>query len=464
MKHIKKIPDTLIIIMIIMLIFIALTWIIPAGEYQRQAVGGRNEVIPNTYATVESSPQNLWSFLTAPIKGFVSAANIIGFCLLVGGAFGVINKTGAINAGLHSLLKICSKNPSRKKIILPLIMVFFSLAGASFGMSETVLVFIMITIPLALALGYDSIVGISISFLAAGAGFAGAVSNPFTIGIAQDIAKIPLFSGWEYRIVMWLILTAITIIFVMRYAGKVEKNPKVSPVYELDKQRTNTAIADGIDFKFSLQRKIVLVLLFGSLLLLIVGANKWKWYIEEISALFIGLSLISAVVAQLKLSEAVAAFKEGIKDMVVASLVIALSKALLIIASDGKIIDSMLHAIAAVTGTLPKAIAVQMMFIFQGALNFFVPSGSGQAALTMPIMTPLSDILGISRQTAVLAFQLGDGIFNMIIPTSGVTMGVLSIAGIPYEKWLKWLFPLMIIFFLVSLLLLIPPSIFFEYK
>jgi len=465
MKQKKIFPDAITIIIFIMIIFIALTWLIPAGEFEYQEFNGREIVVPNSYHKVDPNPQGLFAFLTAPIKGFISASQIIGFCLLVGGAFGILNRTGAIDAGLNNVINYSKNHKQSKRWVLVLLMIAFSVCGATFGMSESVLVFIMITIPLALALGYDSIIGISISFLAAGVGFAGALTNPFTIGIAQGIAEIPLFSGWEYRLFIWLIFTSIAIVYVLFYARKIEKNPAKSPVHNLDQSRDLSELhSKNSDLAFNTKRKLILGLLFLSLIIIIVGSNKWSWYINEIAALFIALGILSAIVYRLSASEAVKAFVNGAKDMIMAGLVIGLAKGLLIIATDGKIIGTMLNYLASLTDNMNKVFSVQFMFLFQGILNFFVPSGSGQAALTMPIMAPLSDIIGVSRQTAVLCFQMGDGIFNMIIPTSGVTMGVLSIAKIPYNKWVKWLFPLIIVLIITVFILLIPPVLFFPYN
>jgi uncharacterized ion transporter superfamily protein YfcC len=460
----KKIPDTLSLIGIIMIIFIALTWIIPAGEYDYTEFQGRNAAIPGTYHKVESSPQGIFDLLMAPLKGFISAAQIIGFCFIVGGAFGILNRTGAINAGLLRVIEKNRENKQNRKMILVIIMILFSIAGASFGMSESVLVFIMITIPLALALGYDSIIGISISFLAAGVGFAGALTNPFTIGIAQGIAGLQIFSGWEYRLIIWIILTATAIIYVLRYAAKIERDPEKSPVFQLDKERDEQEMQVAQDLEFHLKRRLIVYFLFASLLLIVVGSNIWSWYINEITALFLALGIIAAIIYRLPVKETSLAFIKGAKDMLLAGIIIAMSKGLLVIATEGKIIDTLLYALAGLSENAPVVVSAGFMFIFQGVLNFFVPSGSGQAALTMPIMAPLSDLVGITRQTAVLCFQMGDGIFNMIIPTSGVTMGVLSISRIPYSKWFRWLLPLIIIFTLLALLFLIPPVLLFEYS
>lgn len=461
----KKIPDTLVLIGIIMLAFALLTWIIPAGQYEYQFIDGRQAAIPGSYHRTGANPQGIWDLLMAPVKGFAGAAQIIGFCFLVGGAFGILNRTGAINAGLYGVIRKYRNRPGNKKVILALLMVLFSVAGATFGMSESVLVFIMITIPLSRALGYDSIVGISVSFLAAGVGFAGALTNPFTIGIAQGIAGIELFSGWEYRLLIWVVLTSTAIFYVLRYAGRIEKQPERSPVYLLDQSRKDEQ--EGIslaDQNYNLRRKIIVWMLFAAILILILGSNLGSWYINEITGLFLALGILSALVYRLPVKEASSAFVSGARDMLTAGLVIAMSKGLLVLATEGRIIDTMLFGLAGAMDGLPRIVSTELMFIFQGILNFFIPSGSGQAALTMPIMAPLSDLIGISRQTAVLCFQMGDGINNMIIPTSGVTMGVLSISGIPYNTWFKWLLPLMLIFFLLVMLLLIPPVVMFSYQ
>jgi len=253
---IKGFPHTITIIMLIMVVFVILTWIIQAGEYQRVEFNGRMVVVPGTFKEIPNQPQGLWAMLTAPIKGFVSAAQIIGFCLLVGGAFGMINKTGAISSGLSSVLNLSMRKPKYKKLVIPLIMVLFSLAGATFGMSESVIVFVMITIPLAIALGYDSITGICMSFMAAGIGFAAAITNPFNIGVAQGIAELPMFSGWDFRIIVWVVMTSIAIAYVMFYARKLEKNPTLSPVYELDKTRTLQDLSNASQMEVTWNRKL----------------------------------------------------------------------------------------------------------------------------------------------------------------------------------------------------------------
>ncbi len=447
-----RLPDTILLLLGFLAIFTLFTWIIPAGEYDRHIVDGRELVVPGSYEVVKSAPVGPGGFLLAPIRGFIEAGQIIAFVFFVAGAFGVINRTKAIEAALQRVVGFSRNHPSRKKAVIPLVMVAFSLAGATFGMSEEVLMFVLITLPFSFALGYDSIVGVAIPFVGAGAGFAGAFLNPFTVGIAQGIAEIAPFSGWEYRIVVWVVFTALAILFVTR-----------SLMYERDKKQKGEHLENS-ELPFEGKHKFVLGIISAGLILLVVGVNVFDWYINEIGALFLVIAVLSAVVFGLTVNEALEGFFQTASEMLRVVMVIAIAKGILIVATEGKIIDTILHGMSSGVEDFPREVSVQLMFFMQSFLNFFLPSGSGQAALTMPIMTPLSDLLGISRQTAVLAFQFGDGLSNMIIPTSGVTMGVLTLANIPYEKWFKWMLPLMILFFLVAMVMLILPVSFFTWN
>lgn len=459
----RTFPDTIAIILGIMAVFVLLTWIVPAGTFERTEVDGRELIVPGSYQRVEAAPQGLFALLKAPIRGFVGAAQIIAFVFLVGGSFKILTQTGSVDAGLQSIVRFTERKPQFKRFILPLVIVLFSLAGSTFGMSEETLVFVLLTIPLALALGYDSIVGVAISFVGAGLGFAGAFINPFTIGVAQGIAELPPGSGMGYRILVWLIVTAVGVAYIMRYALRIERDPTRSPVYELDRVRHPEELQGGAKQDFTRRHVWVLLSLAAALALLVVGVSRWGWYIAEIAGLFIGLGIVAGLLGKLSLDEAIEAFKNGAAEMITAALVIGLARGLIVLAEDGRIMDTLLHAVAQASEGLPRTVTVVIMFLLQSSLNFFVPSGSGQAALTMPIMAPLSDLLGISRQTAVLAYQFGDGISNLIIPTSGVTMGVLAIARIPYTIWLRWMLPFFLLLSVLAMLLLLPPVLLFRW-
>ncbi|AOS43387.1 hypothetical protein Verru16b_00430 [Lacunisphaera limnophila] len=424
-------PDALLIVLVVLLAAIGLTWVVPAGEFERGQSGSRTVVVPGTYRSVEAQPVSWHAVFTAPMKGFSDkdAAQIIGFVLLIGGAFAVINATGAISAGIHRLVRLAGDSPGRRRLIIPMLMIAFSIGGNTFGMSEEVLVFILITIPLARRLGWDAIVGTAIPFVGAGVGFAGAAFNPFTVGIAQGISELPLFSGWPLRMALWAVLTAVAILYVMRYAARIEGRPPAPSAGDA------SVVAEE---PLTARRAGVLALLGAGILLLVWGVTKWDWYIVEIAGLFLAIGIGAAFVGGLGANPAAQAFASGARDMVTAVVVIGLSRSVLLVMQEGRIVDTLLHAASQAVGGLPAVLSVQVMFAVQFGLNFVVPSGSGQAALTMPIMAPLSDLLHIPRQAAVLAFQLGDGFSNFVMPTSGVTMGVLSIARIPFGTWLRW--------------------------
>jgi uncharacterized ion transporter superfamily protein YfcC len=460
MKLKIKVPNTLILLSSLIVITAALTLIIPAGEFGRtKGYQGLDVVVPGSYQEIESVSQFNLNILLAPIKGFMAASEIIVFILFVGGAFYVFQRTQAIDSGIKALAKAHKKSAMVRKMLIPIFMVIFSLGGATFGMSEETIPFIMIFIPLSLVLGYDTVTGVAIPFVGASTGFAAAFMNPFTIGIAQGIAGLPPMSGIGYRLIIWVICTSVAIWFVMRYAARVKKDPKSSVTYEQDlEKRKDLRVEDLENFSgMDKRHSAVLITFLIGILTVVFGVLNYGWYIKEICAVFLATGILTGIVGGLSADEISNSFVAGAKDLISTAFVVALSKALLIIASDGKIIDTILYAFSApLDGLHPIGSSIVMLFV-QKVIVFFVPSGSGQAALTMPVMAPLSDILGVSRQTAVLAFQFGEGFANMIIPTSAVTMGILTLAKIPYEKWAVWILPLEIIFIILACLLMIPP-------
>ncbi len=456
-----KLPDTIILLFFIMVLMAVLTWIMDGGEYAFEMVKGRKLILPDSYKAVESVPQGFGAILIAPIAGFIKAANIIAFILIVGGAFFIIQKTGAIDALINKIAHIHQRSETMRKIFIPVTMIVFSLLGSVYGMSEEVIPFILIFVPLSISLGYDSIVGVAIPFVGAGAGFAGAFLNPFTIGIAQGIAGLPPFSGMAYRLIVWIIITIVVIIAVVLYSRRILKAPQKSPMYDLDRY-WRKKVKDGSGSVDDTQpmlksHKAILFLFAAAIIMLIFGVIYYGWYINEIAALFLGLGLLAGIISHLKANEIGKAFVEGASQLVNVAFIIALAHSILIIATDGRILDAMLFHLAGLIHGIHPIVSAQLMFVVQSLINVLVPSGSGQAALSMPIMAPLSDILGVTRQTAVLAFQFGDGFTNLIIPTSGVTMGILGLARIPFQKWFMWMLPLQVILFVLGLLLLIPP-------
>ena len=454
-----KLPHTLVLIYLMVVLTVIATWIVPGGEYQRVEKDGRTIPLAGSFELGERQPQGLGALFLSPIKGFIEASSIIVFIFVVGGAFAVIQKTGAITAFIHNLALKFGQSKALRALLIPITMIIFSLGGAIFGMCEETMPFVLIFVPLALSLGYDTIVGVSIPFVGAAAGFAGAFFNPFTVGIAQGIAGLPLYSGIGYRMVIWVIGTAIAIIIVMRYATRVLKNPKISLTYREDLERRKSLELDHSsqkEVKLLKSHKRVLLLFLLGIALLVFGILRYKWYINEIAGLFLALGILSGILGRLNSQELAKSFVNGAKDMINAALIIGCARAILVVAMDGKILDTILYYMANTISNFHPILSSQMMFVCQCIINFFVHSGTAQAALTMPIMAPLGDLVGITRQTTVFAFQLAEYI-NPVLPTSGVTMGVLGLARLSWEKWAKWLIPLLVIWVVFGFLSLIPP-------
>ena len=460
MKALKlKLPHTLLLIYIMVVLTVVATWIIPGGEYQRVEKDGRTVPVAGSYHRVESAPQGLDGLFVSPAKGFVAAAMIIAIVFICGGAFNIIQKTGAITAVIHNLSLKFGESKALRVLFIPVTMILFSLGGAIWGMCEETMPFILIFVPLSLSLGYDTIVGVALPFVGAAAGFAGAFFNPFTVGIAQGLAGLPLYSGLGYRLIVWAGGTAIAIAVVMRYAARVRRDPKISPTYEDDlEKRARYEVDKPVVEKLpvSAAHKRVLFVFAAGFAVMIFGILKYRWEIGPIAGVFLAIGVFSGIVGKLSGDEVGKAFVEGAKDMVNAALIIGTARAILIVAQDGKILDTILSGLAGAISTFHPLISAQLMFVSQCVINFFVHSGTAQAALTIPIMAPLGDLVGLTRQTSVFAYQLAEYI-NPVLPTSGVTMGVLGLAGLKWEKWAKWMVPLLVLWVLFAALTLIPP-------
>ena len=446
------------LIFLIMLLVAVLTWVLPTGQYDTYEKDGRTYTVAGSYHKVKANPQGIGAILTAPAKGFQDCAGIIAFIFITGAIFTILEKTGTVKTMIMGTSYVFSKREKLKKWFIPASMVLFSIGGSIFGMEEETLIFIPMFIPLAISLGYDSVVGMCIPFLGAWVGFCSAFMNPFTVGISQEIAKLPLYSGIGYRLLMWFVFTSVVIAFVTWYGENVRKNPKKSLTYEEDlERRKNLDLSEIKKPEFKISHIIITIVFALGMLGLVVGVAKYKWYIVEISGLFLGIGLICALIARLTLTQTTDAIIEGARSMVSVAIMLALARAIVVIASDGRILDSILNYIAGFIGNMNPLMSVEGMFVAHSFLNFFIASGSGQAVLTMPIMIPLSDLLHISPQLTILAYQFGEGWTNAIIPTAPVTMAALGMAGISWIKWAKWNIKLQIILAILSILLLIPP-------
>lgn len=442
MKKKKKfrIPHTYALLFFVIIIVAILTYVVPAGEFERaqDPATGRIFVVPDTYHEVESNPLSFFDIFKAIPKGMENSGYIIFFVLMIGGSFGIIQATGAIDSGI---VEVVNRMKGKEKAVIPIVMFIFSLAGAILGSAEEMLPFYPIVISLALALGFDTLTGTAMVLLGAGAGFAGAFLNPFTVGIAQGIAGLPLFSGMGYRLVAYAVILTVTIVYVYRYAVKIQKNPELSVTYEEDKLRHEEFKFDDIT-DFTSRHKLVMTVLVVGLAILAFGVVKLGFYITELTAMFLIIGIFSGIVGGLSIDKIAEEFINGAKELVYGALVIGLATSIMVVMQEGKIMDTIIYNLASLVQGLPPVLSGVAMFVVQSFINFVIPSGSGQAAASMPIMAPMADLVGITRQSAVLAFQFGDGFSNVINPTSGYFMAALAIGGIKWEKYAKWMLPL----------------------
>ena len=453
----QKFPHTYAILLAIVVIGAALSYIIPAGEFDRQEVEDRVEVVSGSFHGVEQNPVSFLDLIMAIPTGLNEAADIIFYIFLIGGAFGVIRATGAIEAIIQKVMDNVRKN---EMMLIPVIMTVFSILGFTTGMAEETIIFVPIGIMLAVALGYDAMVGTAMVTLGAATGFIGGMFNPFTVGIAHGIAELPIFSGWGFRTIVYFAVLITGILFVMNYAKKVKKDPKRSLVYEEAQNGQLNFVEDDMEFKKLTKRHIVIVALFAlTIAINVYGIFVYGWFLTELAANFFTVGIIIGFVGGLKLNNIFDAFIDGMKIVVYGAIIVGFARAILVVLESGLIIDTIIYSMSAALDYIPNALTAIGMLAVQVVINFFIPSGSGQAMTTMPVMVPISDLQEIPRQVAVLAYQYGDAITNSIIPTSASLMGVLAVAGIPYIKWVKFVWKLVLIWLVIAAIALVAATL-----
>ncbi len=447
-------PNVFALLFMLIIFTTIVSYFIPAGSFEREEkeINGINRtlVVEGTYQPVEAESINFFNMFEAVYKGMENAAPIIFFIFIIGGAFGILNQTQAIERGLNALVK---NMENRQHLLIPILMLLFAIGGATFGMAEERIPFMLILIPLVIRIGYSSMIAAAVVILGSVSGFTAAFFNPFTVGIAQGIAQIPLFSGLGFRLVMWVIMVGITIAWVMMKAKKVKKDREAGliPEEELDLEDFE-ADTNFNSEKFTINQKIILTMFIATICTIAVGVSFYGWYIMEIATMFLMSGILMGLVGRLTVNEIADGFISGCKELVQGALVVGFAYGVLVILEESMTIDTILNVLANSINHLPSVVSALAMLITQSGLNFLVPSGSGQAALSMPIMSTLADLTDVSRQTAVLAFQLGDGISNAITPTSGVLMASLAIAKVEWTKWAKFVFPIIIIHYVLAVI------------
>ena len=465
----KRVPNTYVILFVLILFCAAATWLLPGGVYEKGADG------VTVYSRVDAVPQT-WQVFSALYEGFKLQAGIIAFILIVGGAFWILNATGAVDFGIR---RVIARVGQHDRLVLALITLLFSLGGAVFGMSEETIPFVGIVVPLVVSLGYDAIMGLLVVYVAAAVGFASAFLNPFTVGIAQEMAGLPLFSGMGYRIFCWMLLTGLFIGFVLWYAQRLRTKravlcPDAGFSAAADTNLPETCLGDGpfasADTKTAEtcaggavspgRQRWILGILFLAVVALVVGATVWHWYIAEISALFLAMGILCGALAGFRPDRIAQEFVAGAKDIFPAALVVGLASGAVVILQNGKVMDTILHGLESGLGDSGRVGALSMMYGVQTVINLLIPSATAKAAITIPVMAPFADLIGVSRQAMVLAFQFGDGFTNLITPTSGVLIASLAMARVPYAQWVRFIWKYVLVLILAGFVLLLPTVLF----
>ncbi len=450
------VPHTLVLLFGMIVLAYGLTLVLTPGSYERFTNDvGREQVVPGSYEVLTDvdrlAPTEIF---TAIPHGFEAAGEIIFFILIIGGMFGVFRATGAADAAIGSMLR---RFGSRPALLLGGTMAIFALGSATIGMAEEYIPFIPLLVALTAALGMDAVVAVGVVCVGYGVGYGAALINPFTVFIAQDIADIPQGSGLLFRAILLILFFAVGFHHVWRYAKRVQANPEDSLVADIE---ADIHIKPRDDLPLTGRRRGVLIALGLALVALIVGLKFWDWYLVEMGALFLALSIVMAVVGGVSTDDAAKQFGIGASELTMTAMLVGFARSIQVVLEHGGVVDTIIAGMASPLQRLGPELAAAGMFMFQSVLNFFIPSGSGQAYVTMPLMAPLADLVEVSRQTAVLAFQFGDGFTNILVPTNAVLIGILSIAAVPYDRWLRFILPFMLkVWILGSLALVIAVAI-----
>ena len=449
-KHKFKVPHTFVLLFSLIILATIGTYIIPAGVYDRVTDPNTNRSIvdPATFHFVTQTPVGVFKMFINAYKGLIDAADIIFFIMISYACFYLIIVSGALNAAIGALLR---KTKGNDKFVIPAFIYVFATCSTFFGMFEEAFGFIPIFVGLAIAMGYDAIVGMSAVVMGCGLGFAAAFMNPFTVGLAQKFAELPLFSGLGFRIVAWLVFVTMGAWWVMRYQARIKADPSQSIVHDLDMGALALDHNELIKTKMSGENKLTLTILVISLGVLVWGVLSKGWYFDELCALLLITGILCGFANKYSPTRIAEIYIEAWRDIVFGATVVGVSRGVLVVMREGNIIDTVIYGLAQPLGALPKWVAAEGMLFVQTLINFFIPSGSGQAATTMPIMAPLSDILGIPRQIAVLAYQFGDGFSNILWPTTNLPV-MCGLAKIPIDRWWKFFVPFFGILFAVQMI------------
>ena len=436
----RRVPDALVLVFALVVLAQLASYVLPAGEFERD---GRR-VVPGTWRAVDAEPLPPLAFLTAVPAGLAAAHEVVFFVFLAGGTIGVVRATGAIDALISAAI---GRLASRPGWLVAGMVGLFALGSSTVGMAEEYMPFVPVLVTLCLALKLDAVVAVGIVYVGAGVGYACAALNPFTVLVAQEIAGLPLTSGQPVRWALLVVCAAVGVHHVLRYAARLRADPAASLVAGVD---YSSGFELPADVRFTARRAAAAAVLAAGVGIFVHGVAARGWYLAELSAVFLGSGLLAAAVGGLGPNRAARAFFEGAAQMTATALLIGFARAVEVVLSDARVIDTIVDGLAAPLAALPAHAAALGMLAVQTVCNLFIPSGSGQAYVTMPIMAPLADLTGVTRQTAVLAYQFGDGFTNMLVPTNALLMGMLALARIPYQRWAAFVVPLLVKLYAVA--------------
>ncbi|MFC3094884.1 YfcC family protein [Alteromonas sediminis] len=441
MKSLLKVPHTLILLLSMMLLAFVATWLVPQGFFETVTLeNGRQAVVPGTFALADAQIRlTPMDFFVAIPRALAAAQDVIFFVFIVGGVLAIARATGTIDALIGRLLERFGNKPH---MLIFMVVFTFAMASGAIGTAGEYIPFVLILVGLCKAMKLDAMTAVGMVVVGYGIGYGVSAFNPFTVMIAQQVADVPLYSGIELRLAIFLPFVLIGFHHVWRYAKKVEAEPGSSLTVGIPCPLQGTEQADYPTL--NMRHKSILFGLVATVVIAVWGISQQGWYLYELGAMFIIWGIFTAVVGQLNASDAAEKFIEGVKDLATTAMLVGVARGIALIMEDGQILHTLVYAMSYPLSYLGAEIASVGMFIMQTILNLFIPSGSGQAYVTMPLMAPVGDIIGVNRQIAVLAYQFGDGFSNMIVPTNAVLMGIIGMAGVPYHLWFRFCLPLML--------------------
>lgn len=448
----SRMPHIFVVLFLIIILAAVASYIVPAGQYERITLeDGREAIDPDTFEVVESSPVGIFEFMFAIPTGFIETAEIVFGILMIGGMFAVIERTGIISLGVGKLANTFS---NRGLWVIPILMIPFAMITTFTGQIELSLVYLPAILPLMIRLGFDKVTAAGTVLIATVSGFTVALTAPANLGVSQTVSQLPLYSGMGYRIIILITILTVGILYVLRYAKKVRSNPELSITYG-ENDLTEVAMEENQSLKATTRQKIASVLILVAFGVLLWGLLEQGWYFRELSGLYIMTGIIIGLVGGLSVTQISESFVQGFKNILLGAMVVGVARGVAVVLNEGNIMDTIIYAAGNLVAAMPSEITAVIMLIVQAFINFLIPSGSGQALVTMPIMSGIADLTGVTRQTAVLAFLFGDGFSNIFYPTSGFFMAALAIAGIKWGKWIKFIWPLIAIWYGLGVVFLI---------